>query len=76
MGRLQEDEEINDRGVLMCGSHCIWTWSLTQGPIALSSAEAEYYAMVVGASRALSVRAVGREIVFFLGIGADGALYG
>ena len=51
----------------MCGPHCIWTWSLTQGPIALSSAEAEYYAMVVGASRALSVRAVGREIGFSWG---------
>ena len=31
--------------------HCVKTWSSTQMPLALSSAEAEYYAMVDGATR-------------------------
>ena len=39
-------------GVLMLGSHCIKTWSSTQGAVALSSAEAEFYAMVDGVQRA------------------------
>ena len=30
----------------MLGRHCLKTWSSTQGPIALSSAEAEFYALV------------------------------
>ena len=32
-------------GAIMIGGHCIKVWSHTQGPIALSSAEAEYYAI-------------------------------
>ncbi len=30
----------------MIGKHCIKTWSTTQGAVALSSAEAEFYAMI------------------------------
>ena len=33
-------------GLIMVGKHCIKTWSTTQGAIALSSAEAEFYAMI------------------------------
>ena len=33
-------------GFLMLGKHCIKTWSSTQGAVALSSAEAEFYAMI------------------------------
>ena len=45
-------------GVLMRGEHCLKTWSTTQGPIALSSAEAEYYAMVDGVVRAFGAQAM------------------
>ena len=34
------------------GAHCVRTWSSTQSAIALSSAEAEFYAMVDAALRA------------------------
>ena len=33
-------------GAIMLGDHCIRTWSSTQGAIALSSAEAEFYALI------------------------------
>ena len=49
-------------GVIMLGRHCIKTWSLTQSSIALSSAEAEYYAMVEGATRAIGARTMLDEI--------------
>ena len=42
----------------MWGSHCIKTWSVNQGYIALSSGEAEYYGAVRGASQALGLRAM------------------
>ena len=35
----------------MWGAHCWKAWSSTQGAVALSSAEAEFYAMVDGAQR-------------------------
>ena len=37
----------------MIGSHLIKAWSSTQPILAMSSGEAEYYAMVKGASTAL-----------------------
>jgi hypothetical protein len=49
-------------GVLMLGSHCLKTWSSTQAPIALSSAEAEYYAMVEATTRAVGLRAMLLEV--------------
>ena len=49
-------------GVLMRGPHCIKTWSVTQGPIALSSAEAEHYAMVDGVVRTMGMQAMCKEI--------------
>ena len=42
----------------MFGNHCIKTWSVTQGYIALSSGEAEYYGAVRGASQALGLTAM------------------
>ena len=35
---------------MMFGSHCVKSWSVTQSVISLSSGEAEYYAMVKGAT--------------------------
>ena len=49
-------------GAIRIGSHCIRTWSSTQVPIALSSAEAEYYSMVDGATKAFGIRAMLREV--------------
>ena len=37
-------------GVDMLGNHCVKSWSSTQKTVALSSAEAEYIAMVKGGS--------------------------
>ena len=49
-------------GVTMRGPHCLKTWSATQGPTALSSAEAEYYAMVDSVVKAMGIQAMGEEI--------------
>ena len=46
----------------MIGTHCIKSWSSTQGPLALSSAEAEYYSMVEGVLRAKNLQTIGAEI--------------
>ena len=54
-------------GLLMIGSHCIRAWCSTQGALALSSAEAEYYSMVEGVLRARGMQNIGREV------GMDGA---
>ena len=49
-------------GAIMIGAHCVKAWSSTQGPIALSSAEAEYYSMVEGTTRAKAMQTLGMEI--------------
>ncbi len=49
----------------MYGSHCIKTWSSTQGVVALSSAEAEYYAMVDGVIKGKGIVSVGTELGIF-----------
>ena len=64
-------------GILMLGEHCIKTWSCTQDPLAMSSCEAEHYALaggaleaasdklattVEGATRALGAQAVAKEL--------------
>ena len=48
----------------MLGSHCIKTWSSTQGAVALSSAEAEFYAMIEAVIRAKGVVSIMKEIGF------------
>ena len=45
-------------GTLAVGAHCLKTWSSTQATIALSSAEAELYALCKGASQALGAMAL------------------
>ena len=49
-------------GAVMLGEHCLKTWSSTQGPTALSSAEAEYYSMVEAVTRAKAIQTYGAEI--------------
>ena len=46
----------------MLGGHCLKTWSATQHAIALSSAEAELYAMVEGVTRAKGLLTLAQEI--------------
>ena len=46
------------------GSHCIKTWSSSQGPVALSSAEAEFYAMVEAVTRAKGLTSLAMELGF------------
>ena len=48
----------------MIGSHCIKTWSSTQGAFALSSAEAEFYAMVESVTRSKGLICLAKEIGF------------
>ena len=50
------------RGGICLDLHCLRTWSSTQGAIALSSAEAEFYAMIDGALRAKWAQTVLREL--------------
>ena len=49
-------------GVLMKGTHCIKTWCSTQGALALSSAEAEFYSMVEGVLRGYEMIGLSREL--------------
>ena len=51
-------------GVWMIGKHCIKTWSSTQGAYALSSAEAEFYAMIDAVTRAKGLISLAKEVGF------------
>ena len=46
----------------MWGRHCIKTWSVNQGYIALSSGEAEYYGAVKGGMQVLGLTAMMRDM--------------
>ena len=46
----------------MLGDHCIKTWSSTQGAVALSVCEAEYYALVEGVARVKGVAQMAKEL--------------
>eukprot|EP00973_Karenia_brevis_P062590 8702460-Karenia_brevis.AAC.1 len=48
----------------MIGCHTIKTWSSTQGAYALSSAEAELYAMVDAVTRAKGLVSLAQEVGF------------
>ena len=49
-------------GILAIGTHVIKTWSSTQDAIALSSGEAEYYALVKCGSQALGLNAMMEDL--------------
>ena len=51
----------------MYGGHCWKAWSSTQGAVALSSAEAEFYAMVEGTQRGKWAATVAKELGVQLG---------
>ena len=46
----------------MLGEHCIKSWSRTQGVVALSSGEAEYYGTSKGGSEAFGLRGLAQDI--------------
>ena len=45
-------------GVVLLGKHVVKSWSSNQSVIAQSSAEAEYYGLVKGASVAIGVKSI------------------
>ena len=49
-------------GAMVLGRHCLRTWSTTQPVVAMSAAEAEYYSMVEGATRAIGLKAMLSEL--------------
>jgi hypothetical protein len=49
-------------GVLMVGRHVLRTWSVTQAVTALSSAEAEFYAMIEGGTRGIGLKNMLNEL--------------
>ena len=49
-------------GILTVGGAGVKSWSSTQGSIATSSGEAEYYAMIKGAAEALGLQALARDL--------------
>ena len=50
-------------GVIRLGNHTIKTWSTNQAVIALSSGEAEYYALVKSASVAIGILELDKDLV-------------
>ena len=60
-GRLANRKSTSG-GALVVGGGCLKTWSRTQKSRALSSAEAEYYALVSGAAEALGLQAVASDL--------------
>ena len=55
-------------GVVMIGGGIIKSWSKTQGPVALSSGEAEYYSMVKGTVEGLGLQTLARDLGWSLGL--------
>ena len=55
-------------GAIMLGKHCLRTWSTTQPVHALSVAEAEYYAIIEGATRCLGLQTMLKEMGVEVGV--------
>ncbi len=51
-------------GCLMLGKHLLKSWSSTQGPVSLSSGEAEFYGVVKASSAALGYQALLTDLGF------------
>ena len=61
-GGDSKDRRSTSGGIWMLGDHCLKTWSAMQHAIALSSAEAELYAMVEGVTRAKELVTLAQEL--------------
>ena len=75
-GGSRWDRRSTSGGVLKLGKHCIKTWSSTQGAVALSSAEAEFYAMVDAVQKGKWMSTVATEMGIENMGGADRAGHG
>jgi len=64
LGGISGDRKSTSGGVWMLGMHCIKTWSSSQGPVALSSAEAEFDAMVEAVTKAKGLTGLAMELRF------------
>ena len=60
----KETRRSTSGGALVHGKHTLATWSVTQAVQALSSGEAEYYALLRGAVEALGLAATAEELNF------------
>lgn len=49
-------------GIIKVNGHTVKMWSTTQNVIAVSSAEAEYYGLVKGASQAIRIRSMLKDL--------------
>ena len=58
----RKNRKSTSGGVLFHGKHLLKSWSTNQATIALSSGEAEYYAMVKGASQAFGMAALAADL--------------
>ena len=68
-GGDRTDRRSTTGGAIMFGNHCWKAWASTQGAVALSSAEAEFYAMVEGTQRGKWAVTVATELGVRLGGG-------
>ena len=57
-----ETRKSTSGGMLKIGSHITKGWSTTQSVIALSSGEAEFYAIVKSGSQALGMKAMAKDL--------------
>ena len=62
----KESRKSTSCGCIMLGSHLLRAWSSTQAIIALSSGEAEYYALLKGASAGSGLQAIMDDVGVFL----------
>ena len=59
---MQANQEIDVGWSIAVGGTPIKSWSSTQGVIALSSGEAEYYALVKGGSIGLGIQSIMQDL--------------
>ena len=58
----EKSRKSTSAGVVMIGTHLLKSWSTNQAVIALSSGEAEYYALVKAGSVSLGIEALAAEM--------------
>ena len=58
----KKSRKSTSAGVLMLGAHTLKTWATNQAVLALSSGEAEYYAIVKAASVAMGIRSLAADL--------------
>ena len=63
---MSSNVTLNIGGVVKLGSHVIKSWSTTQATVALSSGEAELYALVKGAAQSLGMISLGADMGYDL----------